>query len=174
MTFEDWKKNNPNNSLNDYYSWVKINGLSVDDNKFDVIVPRIENNDNKREYQSIIIGSIACVVGLVGFFTPWFSFPIFNITISGNEINQLANFMDNYYEKKELVSNVTYIKYVYAIPINLALLLITYFFRSSILTSILTIALLVFTGLLFGYIINNVSDTALNLVSYGLGLIALS
>lgn len=173
-TFEEWKKEKPNGSLNDYYSWVRTNGLTTYDNKFDVIIPRIENNDNKKEHQSIIIGSIACVVGLVGFFTPWFSFPIFNITISGNEINQLANFMDNYYEKKELVSKVTYIKYVYAIPINLTLLLITNFFRSNVLTSILTITLLVFTGMLFGYIINNVSDAALNLVSYGLGLIALS
>lgn len=171
MNFEQWKKANPSSNLNDYYTWATNNGIISNDNKIQVEIPKIENNDNKGTDYSIVIGCIACTIGLIGFFTPWFSIPIFNIKISGNEINQLANFMDRYYEKKELLSKVSYIKYIYAIPINLSLLFITYIFKNNFLASILSLTSIILTGLLFTYILNNVSE-ALNLISYGLYLIA--
>ena len=130
----------------------------------------ISNNNN---YFSLIVGVVACSLGLIGFFTPWLSIPIFNITISGNEINQLARFVEDYNQNKGTIENVSYAKYIYVLPVNLVLLLLANLIRNSVFISIFTISLIAVTGLAINYIFKNIPE-AFPMFSYGIYLIFFS
>lgn len=173
-TYEEWKAKYPNSTLNEYYSWIRKNGVIVQTKTTEE--PKIlkeETISNNNNYFSLIVGVVACSLGLIGFFTPWLSIPIFNITISGNEINQLARFVEDYYQNKGTIENVSYAKYIYILPVNLVLLLLANLIRNSVFISIFTISLIAVTGLAINYIFKNVPE-AFPMFSYGIYLIFFS
>lgn len=173
-TYEEWKAKYPNSTLNEYYSWIRKNGVMLQTKTTEE--PKIlkeETISNNNNYFSLIVGVVACSLGLIGFFTPWLSIPIFNITISGNEINQLARFVEDYNQNKGTIENVSYAKYIYVLPVNLVLLLLANLIRNSVFISIFTISLIVVTGLAINYIFKNIPE-AFSMFSYGIYLICFS
>lgn len=173
-TYEEWKAKYPNSTLNEYYSWIRKNGVMLQTKTTqETKIIKEENISNNNNYFALIVGVIACSLGLVGFFTPWLSIPIFNITISGNEINQLAGFVEDYNQNKETIENVSYAKYIYVLPVNLVLLLLANLFRNSVFISIFTISLIAITGLAINYIFKNIPE-AFPMFSYGIYLIFFS
>ena len=173
-TYEEWKAKYPNSTLNDYYSWIRKNGVMLQTKTTEE--PKIlkeETISNNNNYFSLIVGVVACSLGLIGFFTPWLSIPIFNITISGNEINQLARFVEDYNQNKGTIENVSYAKYIYVLPVNLVLLLLANLIRNSVFISIFTISLIAITGLAINYIFKNIPE-AFPMFSYGIYLIFFS
>lgn len=172
--FNEWKAKNPNGSLNEYYTWVRKNGVAIQSAKpIEVYHTKEERTYNNNNYFGLIVGVVACSLGLVGFFTPWLSIPIFNITISGNEINQLANFIEQTNQDKIKVENVSYVKYIYVLPVNLFLLLLANLIKNGLLISIFTICLIVVTGLIISFIFKNIPE-AVPMFSYGIYLIFFS
>lgn len=173
-TYEEWKAKYPNSTLNEYYSWIRKNGVMLQTKTTEE--PKIlkeETKSNNNNYFSLIVGVVACSLGLIGFFTPWLSIPIFNITISGNEINQLARFVEDYNQNKGTIENVSYAKYIYVLPVNLVLLLLANLIRNSVFISIFTISLIAVTGLAINYIFKNIPE-AFPMFSYGIYLIFFS
>ncbi len=173
-TYEEWKAKYPNSTLNEYYSWIRKNGVMLQTKTTEE--PKIlkeETISNNNNYFSLIVGVVACSLGLIGFFTPWLSIPIFNITISGNEINQLARFVEDYNQNKGTIENVSYAKYIYVLPVNLVLLLLANLIRNSVFISIFTISLIAVTGLAINYIFKNIPE-AFPMFSYGIYLIFFS
>lgn len=173
-TYEEWKAKYPNSTLNEYYSWNRKNGVMLQTKTTEE--PKIlkeETISNNNNYFSLIVGVVACSLGLIGFFTPWLSIPIFNITISGNEINQLARFVEDYNQNKGTIENVSYAKYIYVLPVNLVLLLLANLIRNSVFISIFTISLIAVTGLAINYIFKNIPE-AFPMFSYGIYLIFFS
>ena len=173
-TYEEWKAKYPNSTLNDYYSWIRKNGvMSQTKTTEESKILKEETISNNNNYFSLIVGVVACSLGLIGFFTPWLSIPIFNITISGNEINQLARFVEDYNQNKGTIENVSYAKYIYVLPVNLVLLLLANLIRNSVFISIFTISLIAVTGLAINYIFKNIPE-AFPMFSYGIYLIFFS
>lgn len=172
--YEVWKAKYPNSTLNEYYSWIRKNGVMLQTKTTEE--PKIlkeETISNNNNYFSLIVGVVACSLGLIGFFTPWLSIPIFNITISGNQINQLARFVEDYNQNKGTIENVSYAKYIYILPVNLVLLLLANLIRNSVFISIFTISLIAITGLAINYIFKNIPE-AFPMFSYGIYLIFFS
>lgn len=175
INFEDWRKENPNGSLNDFYSSARKNNNAIVSYPFveKVIVYEPANIDSQQKLkvqQSIVIGITASLLCGIGFFAPWFSIPIFNLSISGNEISQLANLMAKYSETE---INISLINYIYIIPITSALLLVGNLVKSYALTSISGIINLFFVGFVIGFIINEIPN-AVSLMSFGLYMIITS
>ncbi|WP_415060362.1 hypothetical protein [Flavobacterium sp.] len=173
-TYEEWKAKHPNSTLNEYYSWIRKNGVAIQITKpQEIYIRKEEIGINKNDYFALIVGVVACSLGLIGFFTPWLSLPIFNITISGNEINQLASFVEKVNQNKETIENVSYVKYIYVLPVNLVLLLLANLIKNAVLISIFTITLIAITGLAVNYIFKNIPE-AVPMFSYGIYLIFFS
>ncbi len=173
-TYEEWKAKYPNSTLNDYYSWIRKNGVMLQTKTTEESkILKEETISNNNNYFSLIVGVIACSLGLIGFFTPWLSIPIINITISGNEINQLARFVEDFNQNKGTIENVSYAKYIYVLPVNLVLLLLANLIRNSVFISIFTISLIAVTGLAINYIFKNIPE-AFPMFSYGIYLIFFS
>ncbi|CAM4002781.1 hypothetical protein FLAN108750_04615 [Flavobacterium antarcticum] len=173
-TYEEWRIKFPNSTLNEYYSWIGKNGLVSQITRPQEIYIRKEDKVNyNNDYFALIVGVIACSLGLIGFFTPWLSIPIFNITISGNEINQLANFVEKMNQNKEVIKDVSYAKYVYVLPVNLVLLLLANLVKNGMLISIFTISLIAVIGLAANFIFTNIPE-AFPMFSYGIYLIFFS
>lgn len=173
-SYEEWKVKYPNNTINDYYSWIAKNDIAIQTTRpQEIYIQEEQNVIDNNNYFALIVGVIACSLGLIGFFTPWISIPIFNITISGNEINQIASFMGKINQNKEVIENVSYAKYIYVLPVNLVLLLLANLIKNGVLISLFTVSLVAIIGLAVNYIFKNIPE-AVPMFSYGIYLIFFS
>lgn len=180
--YEDWKLNFPDGTLNEYYAWLRKKGNTdflitkpLRETEIFNNIPTNVKETNETNYYFLAIGIFACIIGFVGFFTPWLTLPIpvLKISISGNEINQLANYVNNNYDVGINGKTVTYIKYIYSLPITIVLILISYLIKNNLLITIFTILYLVFFTIFFHYFLNTL-DNLFTLLNYGFYLTALS
>jgi len=142
--FEDWKKSNPHGSLNEYFRSVQRTEIPAYDN--DPVYVETKSVNNEINYRNFIIGISISLIGFIGYFLPWFTIPIFNISVSGNDITQLSNLFKNHLS----TTNISFVKYSFCIPISYGVIFLGAISKSyitsvvGILASILTVGFLLF------------------------------
>jgi len=95
----------------------------------------------------VIVGIIFSAIGIVGYFTPWFSLPILNISVSGNELSQITQFFS---EENTDGESIVYLKYAMAIPISYAIIIFGAMMKSYFLCILSGILNLVIVGFIIG------------------------
>ena len=168
-TYENWKVTNPNGNLNEFYIHLRnTNSLNYTPiNNINSITNQYYLKKETQNFISVIVGCIACVLGLIGFFTPWFSLPIFKISISGNEMSQLSNLLGNYIKNQNNIQNINLIKFTYIIPITYILIFLGSIIKSYFLTILVSIINLVSVGIIVGFLFYNIPQ-AFSIISYGI------
>jgi hypothetical protein len=161
QNFEDWKKENPNGSINDYYKLgnrTTFHNLNVVTNQN--LKPELNNLQtqptvNVNNFDSnLLIGILLSIIGFTGYFLPWFKLPIFNISISGNDLMQLSNFFEN----QRLKDDISLMKYTFIIPITYCIILLGTISKNYTLTALSAIINLLVIGFFFGKIFFTIPD----------------
>lgn len=147
-TPKEWLRSNPNRTMNDYYTHLRKKGIV---NSPLVSVSTYDPNNRSIQfnipvYQSMIVGLIFSTLGIVGYFTPWFSLPILNLSVSGNELFQIKPF----FSENTQTDNFSYLKYSVAIPITYAAIIFGSLMKSYFLCILSGILNLVIVGLILG------------------------
>lgn len=109
-TLQEWVKTNPGSTINDYYRNFPVKSKSLDVTKFEAVAATVPT------YRTLITSAIACCIGFIGYFSPWFSVPVLHISVSGHDIVQMFNF---FVSRKETLADIQdYVKLLYLIPVT--------------------------------------------------------
>lgn len=168
-SFEKWKAENPNGNLNDFYRTVGrvATNQSYKPNfqsDFDLSQKNITET-SKPNYIGLAIG----IVGFISYFLPWFKIPIFNLSVSGNEILQLSSFFRN----QITASDISLLKYCFVIPASYGAILLGTIVKNFWTVSIGTVASLLSVGFITLKIYFDIPDL-LPYMDVGLYLLILS
>ena len=171
-TPKEWLRTNPSGTMNDYYSYLRKNGKVY---SAPVSAPTFKNiqipqNQSVAFPQSTIVGIIFSTIGVIGYFTPWFSVPILNISVSGNELSQLIKFFS---ERSSEGGNTVLLNYAIVIPITYAAILFGAMMKSNFTSILSGILNLVIVGFILGDIFIRFNQF-LNMLSIGIYLILFS
>lgn len=139
-SFEDWKKENPSGSLNDYYRSGNRPIIAHTSETTYKPIEQIVQPETKQNLNMLGIG--IGIIGFVGYFLPWFKIPLFNISISGNDISQLTTIFKNHIT----ATDVKLLKYAFVIPIGYAVILLGAVSRNFWLNAIGTLSSLLVVG----------------------------
>lgn len=168
QNFEDWKKNNPNGTLNDYYKLghrVNYQSVSADYTTQNPSTRVLDQNPN----YNLIMGLTISLIGFIGYFLPWFKLPIFNISISGNDLMQLANLFKNHVTE----SSASLLRYTFVIPVTYGIIILGAISKSYMISVIGIISNLFVVGFFLGKIFVDIPDLT-PYMNIGIYLIALS
>ena len=131
ISFSEWKQKNPNGSLNEFYSQVKHPVQRIE-NMIPVISVEKEHKEiSDLDSKKLMFAGIISVIGIVGHFSPWFTVPLFNISISGNDLRQLSTIVSKFAKVNQ---NSLILKYSWAIPISYILFFVGNLLKSYLLT----------------------------------------
>lgn len=171
-TPKEWFRANPTATMNDYYSYQRKNGKVY---SAPVSVPtynnvQIHHTQTITFPQSTIVGIIFSIIGIIGYFTPWFSVPILNISVSGNELSQIFKFFSE--QNVEGGSSVL-LNYAIAVPITFTAILFGALMKSYFISILSGILNLVIIGFILGDIFLRFNEF-LNMLSIGIYLILFS
>lgn len=180
-SFDEWKNDNPNGSLNNYYAIFRTNH-TMPYTKVEAEIPIVKYEEPN--HISLIVGCVAGVLGLIGYFTPWFSIPMLNISVSGNEVKQLVTLFSGYTNMVQdssikgslpITQNMRLNTVLYAInsiPFVYILLLLGSIIKSNIITIMASLLSLAITGYIVYFFIN--IPQIISFTSVGIYLIGLS
>lgn len=131
ITYNEWKLKNPSGSLNEYYSIHKIKPLNS--NNTYVISNKAEETIDTRSFESnkLIFAGIISAIGIIGYFSPWFTIPLFNISISGNDLRQLSTIVLKFVKVNQ---NSMVLKYSWIIPCGYIIFFIGNLLKSFLIT----------------------------------------
>lgn len=168
QSFEDWKKGNPNGSINDYYKSVGRKSYQVASNDNYTSPQPLKSVEIQNSNYNLLVGVSISLIGFIGYFLPWFKVPIFNITISGNDLVQLANIFKN----QITTSNSSFLKYTYVIPLTYGLIILGTIAKSYFVSAIGIITNLFVIGFLLGKLFFDIPDLVpyINIGIYMIGL----
>ena|GEM_PF-3479270 len=167
-TVTDWIVNNPGKSINDYYAKFPARREQTASNSFsppEITKRKVASN------RSLIISSVVCSIGFIGYFSPWFSIPVLRLSISGHEVMQLINFIVGRNEDLENIQD--YVKLLYLIPVTYVIIVLGAALRSFFLTGLGTVLNILIVGLILKCLFS-MSSEMLNSVTFGLYLIIIS
>lgn len=165
-SFEDWKKENPSGSLNDYYRSGNRLISQASETTFKAIEQFVQS-ETKPTVNLLGIGIGA--IGFIGYFLPWFKMPLLNISVSGSDISQLTTIFKN----NITATDLKLLKYAFVIPISSAVILLGAVSKNFWLNAIGTLSSL----LVIGFIVLKVYFDIPDLMPYmdiGLYLLILS
>ena len=148
-TPKEWLGSNPGGTMNEYYAQLRKKGrVNSQHASVSTFGPNHRNSQlNIPVYQSMIAGLVFSTLGIVGYFTPWFSLPILNLSVSGNELFQIKQFFS---ENNNEIDKFSYLKYAVAIPISYAAIIFGSLMKSDFLCILSGILNLAIVGFIFG------------------------
>lgn len=164
-TLQEWVKTNPGSTINDYYRNFPVKGKTLDITKFEAVAVTVPT------YRTLITSAIACCIGFIGYFSPWFSIPVLRVSVSGHEIVQMFNF---FVSRKESLADIQdYVKFLYLIPVTYVIVVLGAAVRSYLLIAIGTVCNLIVIGLTMIHIME-LPTPILNSITFGVYLVLIS
>ena len=170
ISFDDWKLKNPNGSLNEFYSQVKHPMPRIENINLAISVEREQIEISNFESKKLMFVGIITLIGIVGYFSPWFTIPLFNISISGNDLRQLSTIVSKFAKVNQ---NSLILKYSWAIPVSYILFFVGNLLKSYFLTFLSgSISIGYFLGIII--LIHTSSFEIINFLSIGIYLLMIN